>query len=100
MDRHDSVVSCNLHQARFWRKESYGFCPVNHNPTKMQQTQDLPLFYEENSAFYFFNPENITKLNSRIGLRPYFYPTSQKESVDIDTEEDWAQAVKELKSED
>ena len=48
---HDSVVSCNTYNSRFWRKEQYGFCPINHNPLKMEQTQDLPRIYEENSSF-------------------------------------------------
>lgn len=95
LERYDSVVSCNLHQARFWRKEEYGFCPVNHNPLKMEQTQDLPKFYEENSAFYMFYPEVIISTGSRIGRNPYFYPLGSPENLDIDTEEDWLLATKE-----
>ena len=95
LESHDSVVSCNLHQARFWRKEEYGFCPINHNPLKMEQTQDLPKFYEENSAFYMFYPEVIISTGSRIGRNPYFYPLRSPENLDIDTEEDWLLATKE-----
>ena len=54
LGKHDSVVSCNSYNSRFWRKEDYGYCPVNHNPTKMEQTQDLLVLFEENSAFYIF----------------------------------------------
>lgn len=86
---YDSVVSCNAHNSRFWRKESYGYCPLNHNPVKMEQTQDLPTLYEENSAFYIFKPEVILELNSRIGKQPCFYPIDRIESTDIDTEDDW-----------
>jgi len=89
MEEHDSIASCNLHQVRFWRKEEYGFCPVNHNPLKMEQTQDLPVYYEENSAFYIFKPEAIKKTGNRIGLNPAFYPISHPENLDIDTETDW-----------
>tara|TARA_Y100001973_G_scaffold104578_1_gene174873 strand:- start:24178 stop:24831 length:654 start_codon:yes stop_codon:yes gene_type:complete len=87
---YDSVVSCNAHNSRFWRKEVYGYCPINHNPVKMEQTQDLPTIYEENSAFYIFKPEVVLKYNSRIGQNPYFYPIDNTESIDIDTENDWA----------
>ena len=90
MGDYDSVVSCNAHNSRFWRKESYGFCPINHNPVKMEQTQDLPTIYEENSAFYIFKPEVILKYGSRVGQNPYFYSVSSTESIDIDTEDDWA----------
>jgi CMP-N-acetylneuraminic acid synthetase len=86
---HDSIVSCNKIQSRLWRKEKYGYCPVNHNPVKMEQTQDLPPLYEENSAFYIFKPEVPLCYNSRIGTKPYFFPLEFPENLDIDTEDDW-----------
>jgi CMP-N-acetylneuraminic acid synthetase len=89
IDDYDSVVSCNAHNSRFWREEQYGMCPVNHNPVKMEQTQDLPTLYEENSCFYIFQPYVIMNLGSRVGKNPYFYPISKIESIDIDTEDDW-----------
>ena len=94
MEDHDSVVSCNIYQSRFWRKETYGYCPVNHNPVKMEQTQDLPTMYEENSSFYIFDPQVILGTNSRIGVNPYFYGLTAPENIDIDIESDWDQAVK------
>tara|TARA_R110002020_G_scaffold11463_1_gene43113 strand:- start:2049 stop:2708 length:660 start_codon:yes stop_codon:yes gene_type:complete len=92
INTNDSVVSCNSYQSRFWRKEEYGFCPVNHNPVKMEQTQDLPAIYEENSAFYIFHPEAILNTNSRIGKNPHFYTISIPENIDIDIESDWEMA--------
>jgi CMP-N-acetylneuraminic acid synthetase len=89
MENHDSVVACNKYQNRLWRKESYGFCPVNHNPAKLEQTQDLPVFYEENSLFYIFNSSSFLKSNLRIGINPYFYSCFFPENLDIDTEDDW-----------
>lgn len=86
---YDSVASCNAYQNRLWRKESYGYCPVNHNPMKLEQTQDLPMLYEENSLFYIFNSEYFLKTNSRIGVNPFFYVNNYPENVDIDTEDDW-----------
>lgn len=87
---YDSVVSCNALQTRLWRKEAYGMCPVNHNPMKLEQTQDLSTLYEENSLFYIFKSEILMKTGNRIGHKPYFYVTSHPESLDIDTEEDWS----------
>ena len=89
MKEHDSVVSCNSYQNRLWRKESYGYCPVNHNPMKLEQTQDLPVFYEENSLFYIFNSASFLKTLSRIGSKPFFYMCNFPENLDIDTEDDW-----------
>lgn len=97
MKDYDSVASCNRHNSRFWRKESYGYCPVNHNPLKMEQTQDLPALYEENSAFYIFNPMVILFTGNRIGKNPYFYPITHPENLDIDTESDWQKALEQLK---
>ncbi len=86
---YDSVVSCNEVNTRFWRKENYGYVPVNHNPMKLEQTQDLPTYYEENSTFYIFDSSVFKKLNTRIGFNPYFYPIGFPSNVDIDTEDDW-----------
>ena len=96
---YDSIVSCNLHQTRFWRKEAYGYCPVNHNPTKLEQTQDLPAFYEENSAFYIFKPSVLLKHGNRIGQNPYFFVLNEPENLDIDTEQDWDNVVNRQKRE-
>ena len=87
--KNTSVVSCNLYQNRLWRKESYGYCPVNHNPCKLEQTQDLPEFYEENSLFYIFNSDDFKKTKLRISNSPYFYSCHFPENLDIDTEDDW-----------
>tara|TARA_R110002072_G_scaffold215571_1_gene372682 strand:+ start:3290 stop:3937 length:648 start_codon:yes stop_codon:yes gene_type:complete len=86
---YDSIVSCNTIQSRFWKKEEYGYCPVNHNPIKLEQTQDLPELYEENSCFYMFDAENFLKTSNRIGKNPFFYDVSFPENIDIDTETDW-----------
>tara|TARA_R110002110_G_scaffold13094_9_gene62766 strand:+ start:106 stop:753 length:648 start_codon:yes stop_codon:yes gene_type:complete len=94
MEEYDSVVACNIYQSRFWRQESYGYCPVNHNPVRMEQTQDLPTLYEENSAFYIFDPNIILDINSRVGVNPYFYGLTAPENIDIDVESDWDQAIK------
>jgi len=89
MEKYDSIVSCNTYQNRLWRKESYGYCPINHNPMKLEQTQDLPVFYEESSLFYIFNSQSFLKTLSRVGSDPYFYTCSFPENLDIDTEDDW-----------
>lgn len=96
LKRFDSVVSCNKLQIRLWRKENYGYCPINHNPLKLEQTQDLPEYYEENSAFYIFDSERFLKNKSRIEINPYFYIIDHPENFDIDTESDW-EKLKSLK---
>lgn len=84
----DSIFSADKFQSRFWRKEKYGFCPINHNPMKLEQTQDLPEYYRENSYLYAFKPE-VLDLNNRIGYNPYILEVGYPHNIDIDTEEDW-----------
>ena len=85
---HDSVFSANVVQNRFWRKEPYGYCPINHNPMKLEQTQDLPIYYMENSYLYAFLPR-VLEYNNRIGYNPYIMEIGFPYNLDIDTEEDW-----------
>mgnify|MGYP002819326167 FL=1 len=85
---HDSVFSVDIMQQRLWRKESYGYCPINHNPMKLEQTQDLPKYYCENSYLYAFKPEVLDQDN-RIGKNPYLLELGFPYNLDIDTEQDW-----------
>jgi len=83
---HDSVSGCNIIQSRFWRHEDYGFCPINHNPMKLEQTQNLPELFEENSTFYLFRASVILDTGNRLGRKPYFLSVEWPENLDIDTE--------------
>ena len=85
---YDSAFSVDVVQNRFWRKEDYGLAPVNHNPMKLEQTQDLPPYYMENSYFYFFTTK-VLELGNRIGKNPIAVPISFPHNLDIDTEQDW-----------
>jgi|TARA_R110000803_G_scaffold93970_1_gene161420 CMP-N-acetylneuraminic acid synthetase len=87
-DGYDSVFAADVMQTRFWRKEEYGYCPVNHNPMKLEQTQDLPKYYCENSYLYAFQ-QNVLDINNRIGYNPYILEVGYPHNLDIDTESDW-----------
>ena len=87
---YDSCASATSYNTRLWRFETYGWCPVNHNPMKLEKTQDLPKFYGENSCFYIFNYHDFIKSGGcRVGSSPCFFPIEFVESLDIDTEDDW-----------
>jgi len=86
--RKDSAFSVDVIQNRLWRDESYGICPVNHNPMKLEQTQDLPKIYMENSYFYIFKA-GILNGNNRIGHDPITCEVPYPYNLDIDTEQDW-----------
>lgn len=88
--RHDSYASCRKFQSRLWRAESFGYCPVNHNPIDLKPTQLLPAYYEENSSFYVVNADVFRKNPQRIGPNVRFWPINAIEGFDIDTETDWS----------
>ena len=86
--KYDSAFSVDVVKNRFWRDEEYGLVPINHNPMKLEQTQDLPPYYMENSYFYFFTT-NVLELGNRIGKNPMAVPIEYPYNLDIDTEQDW-----------
>lgn len=85
---YDSKFSVDIIQNRFWRNEEYGLSPVNHNPMKLEQTQDLPPYYMENSYLYLFKV-GVLKYGNRIGKNPQVMPVGFPHNLDIDTEQDW-----------
>ena len=50
---HDSLFSVNKFQTRFYDTK---IRPINHDLKVLKRTQDLEIWYEENSNFYFFIP--------------------------------------------
>jgi len=89
LEDYDSIVSADIIQSRIWKKENIGMIPINHNPMKLEKTQDLEKIYVENSGFYIFKSETFLKYNNRIGINSKFVELKFPENVDIDTENDW-----------
>jgi CMP-N-acetylneuraminic acid synthetase len=84
---YDSLFSVTRIQARLWDSLAR---PINHNPSILLQTQDLPPVFEENSCFYIFTRQTLEIRRTRIGERPYLFEISKSEAWDIDEEEDFA----------
>lgn len=63
--------------------------PFNYALNNIPRTQDLPALYEETSGFYIYKSEVMTKLNRRIGEKPFIVEVGEIESVDIDEPEDF-----------
>lgn len=87
---HDSVFSVTRLQARVWDAETR---PVNHDPSVLLRTQDLPPLFIENSCFFVFTPQLLRERGNRIGARPLMFEMAPLEAVDIDIEEDFALAA-------
>jgi CMP-N-acetylneuraminic acid synthetase len=81
----DSLFSVTKVQKRFYSSDCK---PLNHNPD-MLVTQHLEPMFEENSCFYIFSNKSFVPAQSRIGKHPKMYQMSQRESIDIDTSDDF-----------
>jgi CMP-N-acetylneuraminic acid synthetase len=82
----DSLFTVNKYQTRFYRADGSA---VNHNPERLERTQDLEPWFEENSNLYIFTKSSFQETQSRIGRRPILFEMSRVESVDIDDQESW-----------
>lgn len=83
---YDSLFTVNQVQTRFYDSN---IMPLNHDPQNLIRTQDLPVWYEENSNLYLFSKESFNKTNARIGSNPQVLVSKPIESIDIDTPNDW-----------
>ena len=91
----DSLFTADPVQTRFYRQNA---TPINHDPAHLVQTQDLEMWYGENSNLYIFSQDSFAATKARIGRRPIIMATPKYESLDIDTMEDWhyAKALAEI----
>jgi CMP-N-acetylneuraminic acid synthetase len=84
---HDSLFSVTRLQTRLYDQNGRA---INHDPSVLIQTQDLPPVYEENSCLYIFTRENLLKRHHRIGEKPLMFEMDADEAWDIDEELDFA----------
>lgn len=83
----DSLFSVTTLHTRLYDQHGRA---INHDPTELRQTQDLPPVYEENSCLYLFTRGNLMQRHHRIGAHPYLFPIDSAEAWDIDDELDFA----------
>lgn len=84
--RHDSLFSVTRLHKRFWTEDGR---PMNHDPSVLLRTQDLPPVLEENSCIYLFSRARLEEHGSRIGENPLLYAIPPDEAWDIDEEIDF-----------
>lgn len=83
---HDSLFSVSALKTRLFYQDGK---PINHDPSKLIKTQDLPPVYEENSCIYIFSRDSFNRTRNRLGLNPMLFPIDKLEAVDIDEMEDF-----------
>lgn len=93
--KYDSLFSVTRLQTRLWDQFTK---PINHDPSRLLQTQDLPPVYEENSCIYLFTAEKLRSRKNRIGEKPMMFEIGADESLDIDEEIDFMIADSILKN--
>jgi CMP-N-acetylneuraminic acid synthetase len=84
---YDSLFTVTPLHTRLWTADGQA---MNHDPSVLLRTQDLPPVMEENSCLYVFTGETLRHRGNRIGERPLLYPLQADEAWDIDEEIDWA----------
>jgi CMP-N-acetylneuraminic acid synthetase len=84
--KHDSLFSVTRWQTRLYDQNGKA---INHDPSVLIQTQNLPPVYEENSCLYLFTRDNLIKRHHRIGERPMMFEIDADEAWDIDEELDF-----------
>lgn len=82
---YDSSFAAKKLQDFLWKDGK----PFNYELDSIPRTQDLPHLYEETSGFYIYRSDVMTKLNRRIGDKPYIVEVGEIESIDIDEPEDF-----------
>ena len=83
---HDSLFSVTRWQTRLYDHSGKA---LNHDPSVLIRTQDLPPVFEENSCLYMFTAANLLRNRHRIGQRPYMFEIDAAEAWDIDDELDF-----------
>lgn len=84
--KYDSLFSVTKLQKRFYDLDGN---PINHDPKKLINTQELPSLFEENSCMYIFTRKSFEANGHRIGKKPYMFEIDKIEAIDIDDEFDF-----------
>jgi CMP-N-acetylneuraminic acid synthetase len=82
----DSLFSVTKLQKRFYDSDGD---PINHDPKKLINTQELPPLFEENSCMYLFTRKSFEVNRNRIGEKPHMFEIDKIEAIDIDDEFDF-----------
>ena len=83
--KYDSAFAAKKVQDFLWKDGK----PFNYELNNIPRTQDLPPLMEETSGFYIYKNDVISKLNRRIGEKPFIVEVGEIESIDIDELEDF-----------
>lgn len=82
---YDTIISVTDETHLYWTKINGKYIPLYK---ERKNRQYLPVVYKETGGFMISKRDVITE-NSRIGNKIYLFETPKKESIDIDSFQDW-----------
>lgn len=91
-DNYDSAFSAFVDHSEFWTETQIEFKRVSSiiSPNlDAYRTQDRPPLFRENGAIYQTKAQNLREGARFVNGRPFVFPCTVIESVDIDTQEDY-----------
>lgn len=83
--KYDSILTVKSMFTWFWFNNK----PVNYNPEILPRSQDAKPITVETTALYGIKKKSLKKRKCRIGFKPFFYETADKESIDLDNKRDF-----------
>jgi len=88
---HDSLLTVNKSTPFMWKSKDSKYSPmydVLNRPMRQDVTDSEFLLYD-NGCLYMMNSDILLDRMCRIGYNPYLFETTQYQSMQIDTEEDF-----------
>lgn len=86
--KYHSVLSCNPTHKFLWSSKGNQAHPINYNPNKRQNRQEIKNQFIENGAIYITKISSFNKTKCRISGKIGVYPMPEDLSIEIDTELD------------
>ena len=83
----DSVFAARKEKMYLWNEDG---TPRNYNPMHIPNSVDLPATIIETMSLYIIRKSALFQDKARIGKKPHILPIPLIESIDINTEEDFA----------
>jgi CMP-N-acetylneuraminic acid synthetase len=82
---YDSAFCAQKIQDFLWQNGE----PLNFDANNLPRSQDLSLVFRETSGVYVFTKEVFEKYHRRIGIKPFIKTVTFRESIDINTSDDF-----------
>lgn len=80
-EEYDSLLTGKKQKKWFYDS---GFEPLNHDPQKVERSQDLEPVYEEDGILYIISHGVLNENEARVGRNPLLYELPPVENIEID----------------